>query len=97
MHFSLSFYKCFFLLYTSCEGNAKENSVMDIIIKGIQMIYQFLWGDLITIPLPGESSLGLSLLVLILIPSGIYFTIRTRFLPFRFFPEMLKISMEKKI
>ncbi|MEY8265446.1 alanine/glycine:cation symporter family protein [Lachnospiraceae bacterium 64-25] len=70
---------------------------MDIIIKGIQMIYQFLWGDLITIPLPGESSLGLSLLVLILIPSGIYFTIRTRFLPFRFFPEMLKISMEKKI
>ena len=32
---------------------------MDIIIKGIQMIYQFLWGDLITIPLPGESSLGL--------------------------------------
>ncbi|GFI03093.1 amino-acid carrier protein AlsT [Lachnospiraceae bacterium] len=70
---------------------------MDIIIKGIQMIYQFLWGNLITIPLPGESSLGLSLLVLILIPSGIYFTIRTRFLPFRFFPEMLKISMEKKI
>ena len=61
---------------------------MDIIIKGIQMIYQFLWGDLITIPLPGESSLGLSLLVLILIPSGIYFTIRTRFLPFRFFPEI---------
>lgn len=70
---------------------------MDIVIKIIQKIYQFLWGDLITIPLPGGSTLGLSLLVLILIPSGIYFTIRTRFLPFRFFPEMLKISMEKKI
>ncbi|MDE5909017.1 MAG: alanine:cation symporter family protein [Lachnospiraceae bacterium] len=70
---------------------------MDTIIKIINTIYQFLWGDLITIPLPGGSSLGLSLLVLILIPSGIYFTIRTRFLPFRFFPEMLKISMEKKI
>lgn len=70
---------------------------MDIIIKIINTIYQFLWGDLITIPLPGGSSLGLSLLVLILIPSGIYFTVRTRFLPFRFFPEMLKISMEKKI
>lgn len=55
-----------------------------------------LWGDLITIPLPGGSSLGLSLLVLILIPSGIYFTIRTRFLPFRLFPEMLKITTEKK-
>ncbi|MBO5278659.1 MAG: alanine:cation symporter family protein [Lachnospiraceae bacterium] len=59
-------------------------------------IYRFLWGDLITLPLPGGSSVGLSLLVLILIPSGIYFTIRTRFLPFRLFPEMLKITVEKK-
>lgn len=59
-------------------------------------IYQILWGDLITIPLPGGSTLGLSLLVLILIPSGIFFTIRTRFLPFRFFPEMLRIVTEKK-
>lgn len=40
--------------------------------------------------------MGLSLLVLILIPSGIYFTIRTRFLPFRLFPEMLKVTVEKK-
>ncbi|MEY8338332.1 alanine/glycine:cation symporter family protein [Lachnospiraceae bacterium 62-35] len=62
----------------------------------IQFMYQLLWGDLITIPLPGGSSAGLSLLVLILIPSGIYFTIRTRFLPFRLFPEMLKITVEKK-
>lgn len=59
-------------------------------------VYQILWGDLITIPLPGGSSVGLSLLVLILIPSGIYFTIRTKFLPFRLFPEMLKITTEKK-
>ncbi|MCI8743870.1 MAG: alanine:cation symporter family protein, partial [Lachnospiraceae bacterium] len=41
------------------------------------------------------STLGLSLLILILIPSGIYFTLRTRFLPFRLFPEMLRISVEK--
>lgn len=61
-----------------------------------RFVYQMLWGDLITIPLLGGSSLGLSLLVLILIPSGIYFTIRTRFLPFRLFPEMLKITTEKK-
>lgn len=59
-------------------------------------IFFILWGDLITIPLPGGSSLGLSLLVLILIPSGIYFTIRTRFLPFRLFPEMLRITIENK-
>ena len=61
-----------------------------------RFIYNFLWGDLITIPLPGGGSIGLSLLVLILIPSGIYFTVRTRFLPFRLFPEMLKITVEKK-
>ncbi|MFR7476813.1 alanine/glycine:cation symporter family protein [Frisingicoccus sp.] len=59
-------------------------------------VYQFLWGDIITLPLPGGSSVGLSLLVLILIPTGIYFTIRTKFLPFRLFPEMLKITTEKK-
>ena len=40
--------------------------------------------------------MGLSLLVLLLIPAGIYFTVRTRFLPIRLFPEMLKITMEKK-
>ena len=67
-----------------------------LIMTIIQSIYQLLWGDLITIPLPGGSSLGLSLLVLILIPAGIFFTIRTRFLPFRLFPEMLKITVEKR-
>ncbi|MCB6991963.1 alanine:cation symporter family protein [bacterium 210820-DFI.6.37] len=59
-------------------------------------VYNILWGDLITIPLPGGSSLGLSLLVLLLIPSGVYFTIRTRFLPFRLFPEMLRVTVEKR-
>lgn len=58
-------------------------------------VYTILWGDLIRIPLPGGSTLGLSLLVLILVPAGIYFTVRTRFLPFRMFPEMLKVTLEK--
>lgn len=73
---------------------------MDRIAEGamalFRTVYNILWGDLITIPLPGGSSLGLSLLVLILIPSGIYFTIRTRFLPFRLFSEMLNIVKEKR-
>nr|MCR5602799.1 alanine:cation symporter family protein [Lachnospiraceae bacterium] len=60
------------------------------------MIYDFLWGDLITVPLPGDSSLGLSLLVIILIPAGIFCMIITRFLPVRMFPEMIRISMEKR-
>lgn len=69
---------------------------MKALMTVFNAVYFILWGDLITIPLPGGSSLGLSLLVLILIPSGIYFTLRTRFLPFRLFPEMLRITMEKR-
>ena len=56
-----------------------------MIIQLINTIYQFLWGDLIRIPLPGGSSLGISLLILLLIPTGIFFTIRTHFLPIRLF------------
>ncbi|HIR27238.1 MAG TPA: alanine:cation symporter family protein [Candidatus Choladousia intestinigallinarum] len=44
--------------------------------------------------LPGGSVLGLSLLVILLIPAGIYFTVRTRFLPFRLFPEMVRVTLE---
>ena len=69
---------------------------MDFMIKLINTLYGFLWGDLFSIPLPGGGSLGISLLVLLLIPTGIYFTIRTRFLPIRLFPEMLRITVEKR-
>lgn len=58
-------------------------------------IYNFLWGDLVTLPLPGGGTLGLPLLVLILIPVGIFFTVRTKGLPVRLFPEMLRITLEK--
>ena len=66
------------------------------VVDFFEAVYTLLWGDIITIPLPGGSSLGLSLLVLILIPAGIYFTVRTRFLPFRLFPEMARITTEGK-
>ena len=65
-------------------------------MKVISWIYALLWGDLITLPLPGGSSVGISLLVLLLIPAGIFFTIRTRFLPVRCFPEMLRVAVERK-
>ncbi|SFA89497.1 alanine or glycine:cation symporter, AGCS family [Acetitomaculum ruminis DSM 5522] len=64
-------------------------------MKVLQAIYDFLWGDLITIPLLNGSSLGLSLLIIILIPLGIFSTIITRFLPVRLFPEMLKVAAHK--
>ena len=69
---------------------------MQIFLNIISKIYNFLWGDLFTIPLPGGGSIGISLLVAILIPAGIYFTFRTRFLPVRLFPEMLRISVERQ-
>lgn len=72
------------------------NGIMSAIKNIIIVCYSFLWGDLVTIPLPDGDSLGLSLLVIILIPSGIYFTIKTKAILFRFFPEMMRITMEKK-
>ena len=63
----------------------------------LYLIYDFLWADLISIPLPSGDTLGLSLLVLILVPAGIYFTIRSRFLQIRLFPEMLRVTTEKKV
>ena len=69
---------------------------MQLFLNIISKIYGLLWGDLFSIPLPGGGSIGISLLVAILIPAGIFFTLRTRFLPIRLFPEMLRISVEKK-
>ena len=69
---------------------------MSFITSLISTVYNALWGDLFAIPLPGGGSLGISLLVLLLIPTGVYFTIRTRFLPIRLFPEMLRITAEKR-
>ena len=62
----------------------------------INLFMNLLWGDMITIPLPNGDSIGLSLLVLILVPAGIFFTIRTKFLPIRLFPEIIRVTTEKK-
>lgn len=67
-----------------------------MIVAFIEKIYSFLWGDLIHIPLPGGGSVGISLLIILLIPTGIYFTVRTRLLPIRMFPDMIKALTGKK-
>ena len=69
---------------------------MNLIVTLISAIYQLLWGDLFAIPLPGGGTAGISLLVLLLIPTGLFFTFRTRFLPVRLFPEMLRLTVEKR-
>lgn len=67
-----------------------------MIVTLIEKVYSFLWGDLVQIPLPGGSTLGISLLIILLIPTGIYFTVRTRFLPIRLFPDMVQALVEEK-
>lgn len=66
-----------------------------MIIKLIETIYALLWGDLFTIPV-GNSSIGISLMILLLIPAGVYFSIRTRLLPVRLFSDMINALKEKK-
>lgn len=67
-----------------------ERKGKSMIVQLIENIYQFLWGEWIHVPLPGGGSLGLSLLIILLLPAGIVFTIKTRFLPIRLFPDMVK-------
>lgn len=67
-----------------------------MIVSIIEKVYSFLWGDFIRIPLPSGGSLGISLLIILLIPTGVYFTIRTRFLPVRLFPDMVRSLTGKK-
>ncbi len=64
--------------------------------KFISYVCGLLWGDLFSITLPNGDTAGFSLMVLLLIPTGIYFTIRTKFLPIRMFPEMIRIALEKE-
>ena len=49
------------------------------IVQLIEATYNFLWGDLFQIPLPVGGSIGISLLIIFLVPAAVYFTIRTRF------------------
>ena len=67
-----------------------------MVVSLIERIYALLWGDLIHVPLPGGDSVGISLLIILLIPTGIYFTVRTKVLPLRLFPDMTRALMSKK-
>lgn len=66
-----------------------------MIVHIIEAVYRFLWGDLFTLRL-GTFSMGVPLLVLLLIPTGIYFTFRTNFVSVRLFPDMVRSLTEKK-
>ena len=64
-----------------------------MLAKLIEQTYQILWGDLFVLPIGG--GLGISLMVVILLTAGIYFTCKTRLLPVRLFRDMLAAVCEK--
>ena len=66
------------------------------ILQLIEATYNFLWGDLFQIPLPVGGSIGISLLILFLVPAAVYFTIRTRFMQVRLFPDMVRALTKQK-
>ena len=66
------------------------------IVQLIEAVYNFLWGDLFQIPLPVGGSIGISLLIIFLVPAAFYFTIRTRFMQVRLFPDMVRALTEQK-
>ena len=66
------------------------------IVQLIEATYNFLWGDLFQIPLPVGGSIGISLLIIFLVPAAVYFTIRTRFMQVRQFPDMVRALTEQK-
>ena len=71
--------------------------MLTLIITLIETVYTFLWGDLITLPLPGGGTLACRFWELLLIPTGLYFTFRTRFLPpAPVFPDMIRATLEKR-
>lgn len=70
---------------------------MEIFKQIIDFIYYiFSDANFITFTLPNGLAVGIPLLAILLIPTGIYFTCKTKCLIVRFFPEMLRLTTEKK-
>ena len=59
----------------------------------IETVYNLLWGDLFTLPVGG--GIGISLMAVLLLTAGVFFTLRTRLLPVRLFRDMIAAVCEK--
>ena len=81
------------MFFQVCE-NGKRVKVM--MVDLIEKIYSFLWGDLVHIPGAGWQYTWNFAVDYFTDSGGIYFTIRTRFLPIRLFPDMVRALVEKK-
>ena len=61
-------------------------------MKLMNFLYHILWDDLFYIPLPHGSKLGISLLVAMLIPVGLWMTYKTNFVQIRLFKKMFHLA-----
>lgn len=66
---------------------------MSVIVNVIEGVYFFLWGDWIKVPFI-NGSISIPLLVLLLLPAGIFFTCRTRFIQIRMLPDMVMVTLK---
>ncbi len=64
-----------------------------MLIRLIEFVYRLLWGDLFVLPVAG--GVGVSLMVVLLLTAGGFFTLRTRLLPVRLFRDMISAVCEK--
>ena len=74
------------------------NAISKVFADIVNTVYDITSGDIIKIPLKDGGYIGISLLVIVLLTMGVYFTVRLKFFPVRLFPEMLHVvsSKEKK-
>jgi len=71
-------------------------SILHFLVKTITSLNKLFWGDLLVLNFQnGKTQFGLSFLVSLLVAAGLYFTVKTRFLPFRLFPEMLRSAFRE--
>ena len=87
--------KRYIIIKSLCFDITQPKEENLVLVTLIESVYNFLWGDLLTLPLGGVT-LNLSLMVILLFTAGIYFTLRTRLLPMRLFRDMLDAVCEKK-
>ena len=64
-----------------------------MLIQLIEFVYRLLWGELFVLPVAG--GVGVSLMVVLLLTAGGFFTLRTRLLPVRLFRDMISAVCEK--
>ena len=77
------------LYYNEVKNHRRNPNLVHL----IEVVYRFLWGDWFVLPIAG--GVGISLMVVLLLTAGVFFTLRTRLLPVRLFRDMISAVCEK--